>query len=231
MIGGGPHLGSPRVSVLITAWNAERFLDQALDSVFAQTRPAAEVIVTDDGSTDGTAAVVRRYGDAVTLIEAPHGGVSRGRNLAIERATGDLWAFLDADDLWRPQNLEIQVAALVADPSLDAVFCGTDEFVDDGGAPAHRAARLGVVGPLVSSLLIRAEAARRIGPFDATLIVGDWIDWWGRATQLGVRYANLPEVLADRRLHAHNNSVRGAANNGQYLRIIRDRLARGRAEP
>jgi glycosyltransferase involved in cell wall biosynthesis len=225
----GVDPGSPRVSVIITAWNAERHVAAAIDSVLAQTRPAAEVIVNDDGSDDGTAAVVRRYGSTVTLLSSPHRGIAHGRNQAIQRATGDLLAFVDADDLWRPRKLEAQVAMLAATPTADASFCGLDEFVDEGGLHGHRAPRRGVVGPVISTLVIRAETAGRIGPFDPSLEVGDWIDWWGRALEAGVQSADVPEVLADRRLHANNHSVRKASESDQYLRIVRAHLARDRA--
>ena len=231
MASAAPEATPLRVSVVITAWNSERHLGEALESVLAQTHPAAEVIVNDDGSTDGTAAVVRSFGSAVTLLSSPHEGIGAGRNRAIEHATGDLLAFLDADDRWHPRKLEVQVAALRTDPALDAVFVAADEFVDAAGASRHRLPRLGIVGPLVSSLVLRSEAAARVGPFDPTTTLGDWIDWWGRATELGLRVAYLDEVLADRRLHEHNNSVVNGRDAAQYLRVVWERIDRARTQP
>lgn len=96
------------VSVIIPAWNAERHIARAIRSVLAQTRPADEIVVVDDGSTDGTAAAVRTFGDAVRLIEQPNGGASVARNTGLAAATGEWIAFLDADDEWMPEKLHLQ---------------------------------------------------------------------------------------------------------------------------
>ena len=96
------------ISVIIPAWNAERHIVRAIRSVLAQTRPADEIIVVDDGSIDGTAEAVRTFGDQVRLIRQPNGGASVARNTGIAAATGEWIAFLDADDEWLPEKLELQ---------------------------------------------------------------------------------------------------------------------------
>jgi len=108
-----------RVSVVIPAYNAAAYLGRALDSVLAQTRPAAEIIVVDDGSTDDTAGVAAGYGPAVRLIGQTNGGASVARNTGIEAAGGANWiGFLDADDEWLPGKLEGQLAHLERNPQL-----------------------------------------------------------------------------------------------------------------
>jgi glycosyltransferase involved in cell wall biosynthesis len=102
-------LNNPTVSVVIPAYNAARFIRRALDSVLAQTYPATEVLVIDDGSTDETASIVESYRARVTLIRQNNMGASSARNAGIDGATGDLIAFLDADDYWEPQKLERHV--------------------------------------------------------------------------------------------------------------------------
>lgn len=97
------------VSVVIPAFNAESFLGEALDSVLGQTARPTEVIVVDDGSTDGTRALVRRYSDAVRLVTQDNGGAARARNVGARQATGEWLAFLDADDVWLPEKLEKQL--------------------------------------------------------------------------------------------------------------------------
>jgi glycosyltransferase involved in cell wall biosynthesis len=222
---------APTVSVLIAAWNAERFIGDALDSALSQTRPPAEVIVVDDGSTDGTASVAGSYGPPVIVRMAPHRGISATRNDAMAQARGDLLAFLDADDRWRPTKLERQVARLVAEPRLEAVFGLVDEFVDEGGHERRRSPGARRSGPLPSSLLIRAEAARRVGPFDLDVSAGDWIDWWSRALDAGVTHGSVDEVVVDRRIHAANNSGRATETSAEYLRAVRARLRRSRTAP
>src|SRR5947208_1951691 len=99
---------SPTISVAIPAYNARKFLVEALESVLAQTFRPHEIIVVDDGSTDGTSAVVAEYAPDVTLISQANSGESVARNLALSRVTGEWVAWLDADDVWEPTKLEAQ---------------------------------------------------------------------------------------------------------------------------
>ncbi|MDH4201267.1 MAG: glycosyltransferase [Phycisphaerae bacterium] len=107
-----------KISVVIPVYNAEKHIARAIESVLAQTRPAEEIIVVDDGSTDATAEVVRSFGDKVILIQQPNAGVSVARNKGIERASGDWIAFLDSDDEWLPEKLKLQSEHLSRNPDL-----------------------------------------------------------------------------------------------------------------
>jgi len=101
-----------RVSVVIPAYNCARYISRAIESVLAQTHPADEIIVVDDGSTDDTAAVVRQYGSAVRYIYQNNAGPSAARNTGINAARYPWIAFLDADDEWLPEKLQLQIALL-----------------------------------------------------------------------------------------------------------------------
>ncbi|MHC5083841.1 MAG: glycosyltransferase family 2 protein, partial [Planctomycetota bacterium] len=107
-----------KISVVIPAYNAEATVARAINSVLAQTRPADEIIVVDDGSTDNTAEVVRSFGEAVIFIQQENAGVSVARNKGIETATGDWIAFLDSDDEFLPDKLKLQCDHLVRNPDL-----------------------------------------------------------------------------------------------------------------
>jgi glycosyltransferase involved in cell wall biosynthesis len=210
----------------MTAWNAESFIAEALDSALAQTRSLDEMVVNDDGSTDRTVEVVQRYGDRITLLASEHEGQSTGKNRALDRATGDFIAFLDADDVWLPHHLEHLLAAFDGDPSLDAAFGATDEFIDARGASDDvRVPRLGAVGPLLSGSLLRRSLVDRVGTFRPEVALGDWVDWWSRATSADARVVHLPEVLTRRRLHQHNTTMAQVGEHHEYLRVMRDRLA------
>ncbi|MCP4709629.1 MAG: glycosyltransferase family 2 protein, partial [Planctomycetes bacterium] len=100
------------ISVVIPAYNAEEYVGRAIESVLNQTRPAEEVIVVDDGSLDGTAAVVDDYGSKLRLIVQSNEGVSEARNVGIKAAQSEWIAFLDADDEWLPEKLKVQMAHL-----------------------------------------------------------------------------------------------------------------------
>ena len=126
--------GKISVSAVIPAYNSEATLGRALDSVLAQTRPADEIIVVDDASTDGTASLARSYADrGVRLLSLPERrGAAAARNAGIGAAKGDWIAFLDADDEWLPAKLEKQVAAISSNRETPFVFCASEEFSPEG---------------------------------------------------------------------------------------------------
>ncbi|MBN8765002.1 MAG: glycosyltransferase family 2 protein [Thiobacillus sp.] len=123
---------SPRFSVVIPAFDAAATLARAIESVRAQSWPAHEIIVVDDGSTDATAAVARRFGEAVRLIEQPNRGVAAARNAGAAAATGDWLAFLDADDWYAPDRIERHAAWIAGDATLDCLT-GDYEYRDTDG--------------------------------------------------------------------------------------------------
>lgn len=122
----------PLVSVVIPAYNCAQYVAQAVESVLRQSigAPQIETIVLDDGSSDETPAVVRRFGDAVRLVQLNHGGVARARNTGIEMARAELVAFLDADDYWLPKRLERALELFAADPHIQV---NTEYFVETAG--------------------------------------------------------------------------------------------------
>ncbi|MBS0330449.1 MAG: glycosyltransferase family 2 protein, partial [Proteobacteria bacterium] len=123
---------SPRFSVIIPAFNAAGTLARAIESVRAQSWPVHEIIVVDDGSTDATADVARRFGEAVRLIRQPNSGVSVARNAGAAAATGDWLAFLDADDWYAPGRVELHAAWIAEDATLDCLT-GDYEYRDTDG--------------------------------------------------------------------------------------------------
>ena len=104
----------PTVSIIIPAYNAEPFIEQAVRSALFQSHEDHEVIVVDDGSTDGTAICLRQFGDRIRVHQQVNSGVARARNAGVALASGEWIAFLDADDLWLPRKLERQMACATA---------------------------------------------------------------------------------------------------------------------
>ena len=123
---------SVRFSVIIPTFNAAATLARAIESVRAQSWPAHEIIVVDDGSTDATAEVTRQYGAAVRLIQQPNSGVSVARNAGAAAATGDWLAFLDADDWYVVDRIRLHAEWIDADPTLD-FLTGDYEYRDAAG--------------------------------------------------------------------------------------------------
>jgi glycosyltransferase involved in cell wall biosynthesis len=170
------------VSVVIPTFNRGYILDRAISSALAQSYAKIEVIVVDDGSTDDTAAVVGRFGDAVRVIRQPNGGVCAARNAGLRIARGEFIALLDSDDAWLPWKLDVQVAVLEAFPGVGMVW--TDMIgVDERGAvlshaylrqfySAHKAIRIEDIMHRVGSVAdALPSASRDIG--DRSLLVGD----------------------------------------------------------
>jgi GT2 family glycosyltransferase len=123
---------TPRFSVVIPAFNSAATLARAIESVRAQSWPAHEIIVVDDGSTDATAGVVRQFGDVVRLIQQNNSGVSVARNAGAAAATGDWLAFLDADDWYAPDRLKLHAEWIAEDAALDCLT-GDYEYRDEAG--------------------------------------------------------------------------------------------------
>ncbi len=224
---------NPLVSVMIGAYNAAPYLGEAIESALGQDYEPLELIVVDDGSTDGTAEVARRYAQA-KVIQQENGGNGSARNRAVENASGELYAFLDADDLFTPGKLSLQKAALDADPSLDMVFGHVREFFSPEVDEETRASlRPPAPEPMPwtapNLMLIRRESFERVGPFTTAVRVGVTVDWFARAQEAGLRHTILPEVVLERRLHTQNNGLRESASRSQYLEVIRQAMERRRA--
>lgn len=177
--------------MVVPAYNSARTIGAALKGAFGQTRPPAEVIVVDDGSRDETAEIVRREFPEVVLLQQANSGPSAARNRAAETARGDWLAFLDADDVWLPDKLDVQLQALAAHG--DCAMCSA-EWVRD----AHRAPPPPADPPLrrirfedilrlnrfqTSTVLVRREIWQAVGGFRPEIDgTEDW-DFWMRAAR------------------------------------------------
>lgn len=200
---------SSDVAVVIAAHQAERTIAAALASVLAQTCAVREIVVVDDGSTDATASVAAAAGTPVSVLRLDHNvGVAAALNEGIAATSADTVMFLDADDLWTPRKVELQVAALHGDPSIDAVFAHSAQFVDPTAAmtieEAVATAGAAMVGVHKSTLAIRRGALARVGAFDPAFHRADLIEWLSRSRLVGLRSEVLPDVVHLRRLHDHN---------------------------
>jgi glycosyltransferase involved in cell wall biosynthesis len=172
------------ISVVIPVYNGERYLAEAITTALRQTRPPAEIIVADDGSTDRSEEVARSFSPPVRYIQIEHKGVGAARNAGVAVAAGDHVAFLDADDLWPPDKLEVQAQRMSSEPEIDMVFGMMKEFVSPE-LSAHlfnpRPFRSGPLkGVVAGAMLARREVFERTGGFKESLAGGAFIDWYAR---------------------------------------------------
>jgi glycosyltransferase involved in cell wall biosynthesis len=212
------------VSCIVTAHNSKRWLADAIDSVLAQTYPHREVVVVDDGSADGTLDVARTYEPAVRVIETTDVGSAGARNAGLAESAGNVIAFLDADDRWRPGKVARQVERFEERPEL-AVCTGMVETFWDGNVieEERRARDRGkqLPGWTWSAMAVRRELFDRVGPLAADHRHADATEWLLRVRAAGLATELLPDVLVDRRLHEDNLSWRQRAESlDEYLDLL-----------
>jgi glycosyltransferase involved in cell wall biosynthesis len=224
---------SRSISVVIGVYNAEPYLAEALDSVLMQDYRPLELIVVDDGSTDGSGEVAQRY-EEVRLIRQANAGNGSARNTGLQAATGEFLAFLDADDRFTPGKLSLQMRALDEDPDLDMVFGHVQEFVspeldEETRARIRPPAATPMPWTAPNLMLIRRASFDRVGLFSTAVRVGVTVDWFARADEAGLRHRILPQTVLERRLHTQNNGLRERDSQSQYLQVLKAALDRRRA--
>ena len=221
------------ISCVVPVFNGERYLAEAMASILNQTSPPVEIIVIDDGSTDGTVELARSFGDAVRVVLQEHRGVSAARNHGARVAHGELLAFLDADDLYLPPKLATQLARFVARPELELSAAYTVNFWSPEVAEHARDHDPKMTAPWprhISTWVMRARLFERIGPFDEAMPLSQDVDWHLRAESLGVVSETLPDVLTRRRLHLGNVTRYARPDcRAAVLKSLRGHLDRRRA--
>lgn len=221
------------ISVIVPAYQRERHLAATLASIVAQRYRPLEIVVVDDGSTDGTAAIARSFRD-VRYVFQSNQGPPAARNTGLDHCRGGLISFLDADDLWPVDKLERQADFLRRNPEIVCVLGRMRNFLDEGierpdWVPASTMTEESDALSLGAGL-IRREAFERIGKFDTEYWFGDDLDWFIRLREAGLPMVVLPEIFLLRRIHAGNISRDRRSVARKYFRIIKAHMDR-RREP
>ncbi|MBS0319189.1 MAG: glycosyltransferase family 2 protein [Proteobacteria bacterium] len=214
------------ISVVVPVYNGAAFLDEALASVAAQTLAAAEIVVVDDGSTDGSADVAARHA-GVRIVQQENAGCATARNRGVAEARHPVIAFLDHDDIWHPERLARAKAVLDADATCGFVACAQRNFLTPGlgERPAWVAPAMlehPQHGFATNALMVRRAVFDLVGTFDRAREPMDDSDWLCRALDAGIRYVHLDEPLVHRRIHGGNQTgaVRGTAAHGAMMAAI-----------
>ncbi len=214
----------PLVSAIVTFYNQAEYVDDALESLFAQTYPTVEVIAVDDGSTDTTAARCAAYGDRIVYVRQDNAGAAAARNRGLEQARGSLVAHMDGDDLWEPDKLAEQVDAAVRFPEAALIAVDGVEFTDNGIRPYP------LIGPVAAPLFEGVDEPVVVATVYDLLLTGNFL-----ATPSQVMYR--ADIV--RGLGGWSSRFVSGADYELYLRIamhhpfafVRQKLARWRYSP
>ncbi|MGD0731345.1 MAG: glycosyltransferase family A protein [Terracidiphilus sp.] len=211
------------VSVVIPVRNGARYLGEAIKSVLGQEQIDVEVIVVDNGSSDGSGALAESFGAPVRVVGEGRLGAANARNAGVRLARGEYLAFLDADDVWASGKLNRQVRELEARKDLDMVFTFGENFLSPEltEAQGREVSYKAEIGPFIipSTMLARRESFVRVGEIPE-LREGEFIAWYGLAVSLGLRSEIIPEALFRRRVHL-SNSTRIDAHRADLLRAAK----------
>lgn len=222
------------VSCVIPVFNGERFLADCLESVLQQTYSPIEIVLVNDGSTDGTKAVLDGYGSRIKVIDQARAGKTIARNRGVEASSGAILAFQDADDLWLPEKTEIQVKHLAAQPEAGICTCMIENFWEHEVAEeAERLRASKYDGPRMATLqgiMLRRDVFDRIGGLNCSIEHNSEVDLLFRARADGIAVTHVDRVLVRRRIHADNVSrARGERGRADLLRLAEQAIARRRA--
>lgn len=223
------------ISTIIPAYNAASTLGETLDSVSRQTCAATvEVIVVDDGSQDDTAAIASAHELAPTVIRTGNRGAPSAINAGVRASTGNYICVLDADDMWSPEKLDLQLDLLASRREIDVVFGHVDTF-ECPSIPEEEFARLTyqkgrMPGYLFGTSMVRHDIlVQKIGPLDEGLRRGYWVDWYRRLVDAGAQVEMIDRVFLQRRIRPGTLSQRksGQADKGMssdFLEVARRAL-------
>jgi glycosyltransferase involved in cell wall biosynthesis len=218
----------PLVSVIIPVFNGERFLREAVESVLAQKYSPVEIIIVDDGSTDGTATVARSFPETVRYLHQTNHGPAAARNRGIEQAQGNLIAFADTDDLWPSHKLELQLPYLIRDSKIDIVLGRIQQVLlsetqaKEIGDPAF-SVNLG-------SAVIRKSCFERVGLFDETMRYSEDVDWFMRAREGAAAIMTTDAVTLFYRQHEQNMTRGKSTSELNVLKALKKSLDRRREQ-
>ena len=221
------------VSVVLPLHNAAPYLAEAIDSVLVQSHRPLEIIVVDDGSTDGSGDIAQSYGDVIRYVWQTNQGQAAAMNRGVALVGGDYLTFIAADDRWTPDKLAKQMAFIQQQPDVDLVFGMLKQFISPE-LTADAQAQFAIPeaaqpGYMAGTMLCRTSTFRGVGPLLENVTVGEFVDWYARAMEQGLHHSLIPEVLYWRRVHGSNLTVRRRDAYDDYARVLHAALQRRRA--
>ncbi len=221
-----------KISVIMPVYNGEKYLKEAIDSVLNQSYKSFETILIDDGSNDSTAEIAKTYKEDLIYLYQENAGIAASRNRGISLAKGEYITFLDADDIWIQNKLYKQKEKLFEDSSLDIIFGMIEHFYSPDTNEVFRRSIQCPSKPLPGihpgTFFIKRSTFLQVGLFSTNYKIGEFIEWYIRAKEIGLKADVIPEVLLKRRIHLNNYTLINKEARNDYARIIKDKLQRSK---
>ena len=219
-----------KVDIIVTVYNGENFIVQCFNSILNQNSDDLNIILVNDGSLDDSLSLINNFDFGILntqILNQQNEGVASALNRALELVRSDFVAFIDPDDIWEVGKIQKQVEYLKSHEEIDATFTLIQEFTDTSAIRA-KARTKPMPGLCKTTFLGRKTAVEQVGKFDVSLPTGDFIDWMLRFNMAGFNYHIIPEVLAYRRVHNENLSLKN--DKEDYLKLIHHHLKRRRLD-
>lgn len=220
---------TPHISVIIPTHNREKFIGAAIQSVFNQTWQDLEIIVVDDGSVDNTKDLIQAYhSEKITYVHLKQGGPGWARNNGISRAKGDMVAFLDSDDIWEPNKLELQMEVMAGDPQVKMALANfkfidpVDNILNESGVDPDysydgqflRDYLDGRLPVYTSTVMVKRDVFDKVGSFDEQHMIAEDLDLWIKiAAHFKVGYVHKPLT----HIRKHSGNISGASRKKTYF--------------
>ena len=220
----------PLISVILPVYNGEKYLAEALQSVYDQHYAPMEIIAIDDGSTDGTAQILSQYSDRIQYLQQENQGPAAARNSGIQKAKGDFITFIDADDLWPDKKIMVQMNVFHRYPETDIVQGLVSRIVLPGAITniKNNETEFEFMGSNLGAMIIRRSVFDKIGYFDESLTYHSDTDFWFRAREAGIRILVLEEVALIYRIHDANHTSGKNTRSLGFAQILKKSIDRRR---
>jgi glycosyltransferase involved in cell wall biosynthesis len=222
----------PAVSVIMPVHNGEKYIREALESIFNQTYPNIEVIVIDDGSTDRTKEAIELTGKNVRYFFHEKSGIAISMNRGVSESKGEFISFLDSDDIWEKNKTEMQISFMQQNPEIFACFGHVKQFFSPE-LTAEETKHLycppdPMPGFSSGTMLIRQEDFLQVGFFDTQWQKGIFSDWFLRANEMETPMHLMDDILLYRRIHLHNHGITRRDSYSDYVKMLKASLDRRR---
>ena len=222
-----------RVSVIMTVHNGAKYTEESINSILSQTHKVDEVIIVNDGSTDGTSDILAQFNDKILVLNQEKSGIARGWNRGVQSATGFYISFLDSDDYWPADKIDRQMKTLRSKTEKTISFGHVKQFYSPELSAEERTLKRCPEKPepgfSSGTMLIRKKDFMNVGLFNPKWSKGIFSDWFLRAKDLGMPMHMDESVFLYRRIHLDNHGILKREKYNDYVRMLKESLDRRRS--